>query len=54
MNTIAVIAVMIGWVATVVGLALDTFSVLHALFFFVCFAGCGYMLWDAEQDRSKQ
>lgn len=54
MNGIAVVAVMIGWIATVVGLVLDTFSVAHALFFFLCFGACGWALWDAEQDRKSK
>lgn len=54
MNTIAIFAVLVGWIATVVGLALGTFSVAHALFFFLCFGGCGFMLWDAEQDRKDK
>jgi hypothetical protein len=54
MNAIAVLATMVGVLATVIGLALDTFSVAHAVFFILCFAGCGFLLWDAEQDRKNK
>lgn len=51
MNAIVIVALLVGWIATVVGLVIGTFSVFHALFFFVCFGGCAFILWDAEQDR---
>jgi hypothetical protein len=48
MNAIAVLATMVGVLATVVGLVLGTFAVGHAVFFFLCFGLCGWALWDAE------
>jgi len=49
MNAIAILAVLFGVIATVVGLVIGTFTVYHGIFLITMFGFCAFILWDAEQ-----